>query len=99
MSNNKTLRTLKIIGPELTGFIEEVERTFFIKTDAEVLKQIFADVESDSITSKNYVLFEATKNLCKSDLVITGRVEANEPEIISIELSGVSESDLNYLVG
>lgn len=97
MSNYKTFRTLKIIGLELTGFIEDIEKTFSINVDPTVLKQIFSDAESDSTSTKNYVLFEASKNLCKSDLVITGRVEAYEPEAIWIEVSGVSERDLEYL--
>lgn len=97
MANEKTLRTLKLIGPELKGFIEEVERTFSIKVDAGVMQQIFSDAESDSTSAKNYVLFEATKNLCKSDLVITGSVEPNESEAIWIEVSGISDRDLKYL--
>lgn len=97
MSNDKILRSLKIIGPELTGFIEEIERTFSIKVDAAVLKQIFTDAELGSTNAKSYLLFEASKNLCKSDLVITGRVEAYEPEAIWIEVSGVREKDLEYM--
>jgi hypothetical protein len=40
--------------------------------------------------TKSYPLSEANKNLCKSDLVITGSVEAYEPEVIWIEISGLS---------
>ncbi len=97
MPNAKTLHTLKLIGPELTGFIAEIERTFSIKVDAVVLKQVFTDSQTDSTSAKNYLLFEATKNLCKSDLVITGKVEAYEPEAIWIEVTGVGERDLEYL--
>lgn len=97
MGNNRIVRTLKIIGPELAGFIEELEKTFSVKVDAVVLKQIFSDAETYNVSAKSYVLFEISKNLCKSDLVITGRVEAYEPEVIWIEVSGVREKDLEYL--
>ena len=97
MSSDKTLRTLKIIGTELKGFIEDIEKTFSLKVNSGILKQIFTDAESDLTSAKTYLLFEATKNLCKSDLVIIGWVEAYEPEAIWIEISGMSEKDLQYL--
>jgi hypothetical protein len=84
------------IENELPSVLGKVSEVFSIETDDELLRKIQLDSIKDQVNEKRYEIATVSRILRK-DIIITGIVEEYEPETIWLELTGLTQSELDIL--
>ena len=74
----------------------EIEKYFSITLGNEITAKIFTDAEDDQVSKKEYLIFQDKKKLLGRQLIITGKVDENEPEDIWIEIENIKEKDVRH---
>jgi hypothetical protein len=84
------------INQNLIHLLKEIEAYFSIYINQKIIDKIFQDSDEDQVNEKEYLILEKEQGWLQKPIIIEGKVDSYEPDLIRIIMHNLNKKDTGH---